>query len=86
MNEMDDMIPCKEIADLIIDYLENSLDAEDMKEFDMHIEGCVDCHAFLNTYKKTVSLTRQISCEEIPDELRSRLSAFLKKKKKDKKS
>ena len=82
---MDDMISCKEIADLILDYLENNLDAENIKEFDRHIEGCVDCHAFLNTYKKTVSLTRQIPCEEIPDELRSRLSSLLKKRKKEKK-
>ena len=78
---MDDMISCKEMVDLIMDYLDGSLDPETSKNFDMHIEGCTDCHTFLDTYRKTVSLTRQISYEDIPNELSARLSALLKKKK-----
>jgi anti-sigma factor RsiW len=81
MKEMNDMISCKEMVDLIMDYLDNNLDDEAAKAFDMHIEGCEDCHAFLNTYKKTVSLTHQITYEDIPDELSKRLSTLLKKKK-----
>ncbi len=81
MKAMDDMISCKEMVDLIMDYLDGSLDSETSKDFDMHIEGCIDCHAYLNTYKKTVSLTHQISCEDIPDELYSRLSTLLKERK-----
>ncbi len=79
MKAMDVMISCKEMADLIMDYLDGSVDSETSKDFGMDIEGCIDCYAFLNTYKKTVSLTHQISCEEIPDELYSRLSTLLKK-------
>lgn len=81
MKVMDDMISCKEMVDLIMDYLDGRLDPETSKDFDMHIEGCIDCYAFLNTYKKTVTLTHQISCEEIPDELYNGLSALLRKRK-----
>ena len=81
MKAMDDMISCKDVVDLIMDYIENNLDPETVKDFDMHIDGCGCCHGFINTYKKTVSLTHQISCEEIPDQLYSRLSTLLKERK-----
>ena len=76
---MKDMIPCREIANLIMDYLDGSLDPLDSQEFDLHTAGCVDCHAFLNTYKKTVSLSHKLSCEMIPVELKNRLSTLLRK-------
>ena len=61
MNDMNNMISCKDVVDLIMDYIENSLEPEAVKDFDMHIDGCECCHAFINTYKKTISLTHQIS-------------------------
>ncbi len=77
---MKDMIPCKEIANLIMDYLDGSLDSETSKDIDMHLEGCTHCYAFLNTYKKTISLSHKLSCEMIPAELKNRLSTLLRKK------
>jgi hypothetical protein len=81
MNDMSNMISCKDVVDLIMDYIENSLEPEAVKDFDMHIDGCDCCHAFINTYKRTISLTHQISREDIPDELYSRLSTLLKERK-----
>ncbi len=77
---MNNMIYCKEIVDLIRDYLDGSLNPLDSQEFDLHIAGCVDCHAFLNTYRITVSLSHKLSCEMIPVELKNRLSTLLRKK------
>lgn len=77
------MITCKELAELISDYIDGSLDPSISNDFDSHIEGCIDCHAFLKTYKKTTSLSHQLSCEEIPKELRDRLSTLLKKRRKN---
>lgn len=77
---MKDTIPCREIANLIMDYLDGSLDSGTSKYFDMHMEGCTDCHAFLNTYKKTLSLSLRLSCAMIPVELKNRLSTLLRKK------
>jgi anti-sigma factor RsiW len=77
---MNNMIHCKEIANLIMDYLDGSLDPLDSQEFELHTTGCVDCHTFLNTYQKTVSLSHQLSCDMIPIELKNRLSTLLRKK------
>ncbi len=80
MKAMDDMISCKEMVDLIMDYLDGSLDSVTSEGFDMHIDGCIDCHAFLNTYRKTASLMNKLSCKEIPEELRTRISNFLRER------
>ena len=75
-----DMISCEGLVKLTIDYLDGSLDTEELKEFDLHINGCIDCHAFLNTYRKTVSLLNNLSCKEIPEELRTRIIDFLRER------
>jgi anti-sigma factor RsiW len=73
-----DIISCEGLVKFTIDYLDGVLAPEEEKEFDLHINGCIDCHAFLNTYRKTVSLLRKLSCEEIPEELSTRIIDFLR--------
>ena len=74
------LISCDELVKFTIDYLDRDLAPKEEKEFDLHINGCIDCHAFLNTYRKTVSLLNKLSCKDIPKELRTRISDFLRKR------
>ena len=50
---------CKDITDLILDYLTEQLDAKTASAYEEHLHVCPDCVAFLRTYKKTMELTRQ---------------------------
>lgn len=43
---------------MILDFLSGELSPETDSEFQKHLKICPDCVAFLNTYKKTVELTR----------------------------
>ena len=49
---------CRHATDLLLDFLSGELDPETGSEFEKHLEVCPDCVAFLNTYKKTIELTR----------------------------
>jgi anti-sigma factor RsiW len=80
MNNTMDMISCEELVRFTIDYLDGELAPEEEKEFDLHINGCIDCNAFLNTYRKTVSLLNKLSCKEIPEKLTTRIIDFLRKR------
>lgn len=51
-------LTCKDATDLILDYLSRELDSETTAEFEEHLSKCPDCVAFLNTYKKTIQLTK----------------------------
>ncbi len=69
---------CKQIAQLLGDYLDGSLPRDQAELLEWHIEGCLPCVAFVNTYKGTINAVRKLQEVEIPPELKRRLIAFLK--------
>ena len=72
-------VRCREILDLLADYLDGSLPPETARSLEAHLEGCAPCIAFVNTYRGTVDAVRRLSESELPPELRDRLISFLKK-------
>jgi len=73
-------IRCREIVDLLADYLDGSLPGETARQLEAHLEGCSPCIAFVNTYRGTVNAVRQLSETELPPELRERLISFLEQR------
>ena len=71
---------CREITDLLLDYLTGELDRGTASAFEDHLRLCSDCVAFLNTYKKTVHITRSLRYESIPAELERRVRRFLRER------
>ena len=71
-------IECRQIAELLGDYLDGSLPRETRELIDFHIDGCAPCVAFLNTYRGTVDAARKLPDVPIPSELKKRLLAVLK--------
>ena len=51
-------IRCKKEVEFIADYLSSDLDLQRSKAFENHLRICGDCVAFLETYPKTIELTR----------------------------
>ena len=71
---------CKQIADLLVDYLTNNLRPRLKQEFARHLSICPDCVSFVNTYKKTVQSTATLRTAEIPPSVRDNVLDFLRKK------
>ena len=69
---------CKEVVELMTDYLEGTLSAEDAARFEEHISGCDGCRAYLEQMRKTRRLTGALADEEIPGALRDELTAAFK--------
>ena len=72
------MLRCRDVVDLILSYLEGTLDPRERKAFEAHIADCTNCWRFLQTYRETVALGQQLRQEAIPPEVRERLEAFLR--------
>jgi anti-sigma factor RsiW len=68
---------CREITDLLVDYMTGELDPGTLSAFEEHLALCPDCVAFLNTYTKTVQVTRSLHYESIPPQLRKRVREFV---------
>jgi hypothetical protein len=71
-------IECRQIAELLGDYLDGSLGEPLRSLVDWHIDSCPPCVAFVNTYRGTIEATRKISDVPIPPELKHRLLKVLR--------
>src|SRR5437899_9722436 len=49
---------CEDEIALIADYLSSSPSPRVLRSFEEHLNGCRDCTAFLQIYKKTIEVTR----------------------------
>ncbi|OLA95452.1 MAG: hypothetical protein AUH20_06110 [Candidatus Rokubacteria bacterium 13_2_20CM_69_15_2] len=71
-------LECRQIAELLGDYLEGTLPGQTRELLEWHIEGCAPCVAFVNTYRGTINAARKLRDVEIPPELKNRLLAVLR--------
>jgi anti-sigma factor RsiW len=73
-------ITCRQITDLILDYVTGELDPPTAAAFKAHLRKCPDCIAFLSTYQKTVQAAQSLRYETLPLEMRKRARQFLREK------
>jgi anti-sigma factor RsiW len=73
-----DQITCKQMTDLLLDYLNDRLSPAVKRDLQRHLRICPDCVHFLNTYKKTVAAARGVHPQEIPPRVRTNILKFLR--------
>jgi len=72
---------CKELAYMLADYFDGSMDARLREELDSHIAMCEPCMNFARTYRTTCDKTRELRADieyQIPADVRSRLENFVR--------
>ena len=68
---------CADIVRLLADFIEGQLPPDEQVALEEHLARCSDCLTQLKTYRSTVSMLRTIREEELPEELRWTLRAFV---------
>ena len=72
---------CKELAYMLADYCNGSMDLRLREELDGHLSRCEPCTVFTKTFRATCEETRKLreSIEyTIPAEVRERLDLFVR--------
>jgi anti-sigma factor RsiW len=64
---------CREVVEVITDYLEGKLSARDRRALEAHLDGCDGCDAYLEQMRTTISLTGRLEPGDVPAELEERL-------------
>lgn len=72
------MLRCRDVVDLVLSYLEDTLDPGERQILEAHIADCPNCLRFLKSYRETVALGQQLREEQIPPDVRERLETFLR--------
>jgi len=73
------MPSCREVTQLLIDYVDGTMAPDLRTELTAHMADCPPCLAFMRTYRETIRLAEDLSCEEMPDAVRVRLESFLRR-------
>ena len=74
MNEVEtpDMT-CKELVDVITEYFEGTLPAEDRARFERHLAGCDGCQAYLDQMRQTIGALGRLPPESLSHEAETKL-------------
>lgn len=68
-------LPCRELVELITDYLEDRLPPEDRARFDAHLAECEACRTFVEQCRTTIAVLGRLPEESLSAEARSALLA-----------
>lgn len=66
---------CQQLVELVTEYLEGALSAEDGRRFEAHIADCGICHTYLEQMRQTIRTLGKLSEECIPPDVRDELLA-----------
>jgi predicted anti-sigma-YlaC factor YlaD len=70
-------ITCQELTEVLTDYLEGVMSAEDRARFDAHLEICDGCVTYVEQMRQAITTVHELRVEDVeataPDEL---LEAF----------
>ena len=69
---------CRQVVELMTDYLEGALSAADRARFEEHIAGCDGCRAYLAQLSTTRKVLRKLADEPIPPALQAELMKAFK--------
>lgn len=76
MPELPEM-PCRELVEVITDYLEDALPDRDRLRFEAHLAECDACRDYVEQFGQTIALAGRTEPEQLPPALRDELlSAF----------
>jgi predicted anti-sigma-YlaC factor YlaD len=67
------MLTCRELTELVTDYLERRLSFGQRLRFEMHIGMCSHCRAYLRQMKQTVQTLGKLPEESVPPEALNQL-------------
>ncbi|GIU95581.1 MAG: hypothetical protein KatS3mg012_2038 [Gaiellaceae bacterium] len=76
MNERRDReLECRELVELVTDYIEGRLSVEDRIRFEAHLDECPYCRTYLEQMEQTIAVLGYVPEESLSDDAREALLA-----------
>jgi predicted anti-sigma-YlaC factor YlaD len=70
---MGDDVACRELVELVTDYLEGRLSAREYHRLDAHLALCEGCRAYLEQMRQTIRTLGRLTEDAVQPEARARL-------------
>lgn len=66
-------ITCKELVELVTDYLEGTLSRSDRRRFERHLDACDGCTNYVEQMRQVIGTLGRLTEDSIQPEARDRL-------------
>jgi anti-sigma factor RsiW len=66
-------LTCAQLVELVTDYLEGRLPADERRRFDEHVAVCEGCAAYVEQMRATIATAGRLRESDLPPELGQRL-------------
>lgn len=77
MNER--AMTCQELVELVTDYLEGLLEAEERARFEAHLANCRGCRNYVEQMRRSVQLVGRLTEESLSPPMRDELLAVFRR-------
>jgi anti-sigma factor RsiW len=71
-------VSCKELVELVTDYLEGSLSWRQRRRFDKHLTLCDGCATYVEQFRVTLQALGRLGEEDVPPAAREELLAVFR--------
>jgi len=71
-------MPCRELVELVTDYLEDRLSPADRLRFEAHLADCDACRTFMDQFRQTIQTLGRLPEESLSPDARTALLAAFK--------
>jgi len=75
MAESAEHVTCQEVVELVTDYLEQALPADEAAVFEQHLNFCDGCDWYVDQMRTTIATVGRIEEENVPSGMRDKLLA-----------
>lgn len=62
-------VACRELVELVTEYLEGALPAEEVAAIEAHLDECPGCRAYLDQMRATIAVLGTVTVRTLPDRI-----------------
>jgi anti-sigma factor RsiW len=70
---------CREMVELITDYLEGAMARSERRRFEAHLEKCENCTEYLRQMRATISASGRLREQDLTPEMREEFGALFRR-------
>ena len=68
-------VSCQEVVELVSDYLEQALPADEAAVFEQHLNFCEGCLWYVDQVRRTVDTVGELTEDRVPEDTKAKLMA-----------
>jgi len=75
MADSHEHVTCQQVVELVTDYFDGAMPADEAAVFEQHLNFCAGCDWYVDQMRMTIATVGRLDAAEVPPDMRARLVA-----------